>query len=276
MKNIHILPTDQPSRLHLWTDENGMRLALCELEYSHTRNTQHIYITSDEEIKKGDWYLDTFKNEIRKAQLNLSNDKYKKIILTTDPTLIEDGIQAIDDNFLEWFVKNSSCEFVEVNKKLVEFPLTFKMMYKIIIPQEEPKQEKEEEYFKHLEKDKKEFAKEWEEIRQEFGFGKKDTLEEAAEKYANEWEEIHPTLDPEDMTPIEVSKIDFIAGAKWQADQLFKDDAIQTLEKGLALLLKKQERMYSEEEVLNIILKFNDDKPGGFDASGWFEQFKKK
>jgi|APGre2960657373_1045057.scaffolds.fasta_scaffold03870_3 hypothetical protein len=35
-------------------------------------------------------------------------------------------------------------------------------------------------------------------------------------------------------------------------------------------------RMYSEEEVLSLILKFNDDKPGGFDASGWFEQFKKK
>jgi hypothetical protein len=34
--------------------------------------------------------------------------------------------------------------------------------------------------------------------------------------------------------------------------------------------------MYSEEEVLSLILKFNDDKPGGFDASGWFEQFKKK
>jgi hypothetical protein len=46
---------------------------------------------------------------------------------------------------LEWFIKNSSCEFVEVNKKLVEFPLTFKMMYKIIIPQEEPKQETVEE-----------------------------------------------------------------------------------------------------------------------------------
>ena len=51
MKNIHILPTDKPSRLHLWTDEKGIRLELCDLEYSHTRNTQNIYITSDEEIK---------------------------------------------------------------------------------------------------------------------------------------------------------------------------------------------------------------------------------
>jgi hypothetical protein len=53
-----------------------------------------------------------------------------------------------------------------------------------------------------------------------------ETLEEAAKRYANDWEEIHPELDSEDIAPIEVSKIDFIAGAKWQ-----------------------QERMYSEEEV---------------------------
>lgn len=46
---------------------------------------------------------------------------------------------------------------------------------------------------------------------------KKETLEEAAERYANDWEEIHPTLDSEDMTPIAVSKIDFIEGVKSNA-----------------------------------------------------------
>ena len=45
----------------------------------------------------------------------------------------------------------------------------------------------------------------------------------------------------------------WIEGAKWQA-----------------------ERMYSEEEVLSLILQFNDDKPGKFDATQWFNQNKKK
>jgi len=45
----------------------------------------------------------------------------------------------------------------------------------------------------------------------------------------------------------------FQEGAKWQA-----------------------ERMYSEEEVKDLILKFNNDKPGIYDASEWFEQYKKK
>jgi hypothetical protein len=73
-------------------------------------------------------------------------------------------------------------------------------------------------------------------------------------------------------------------GAKWQAEQLFKDDVIQTLEKGIALLLKKQERMYGEEEVLDIqeewgIFNETQDSFNGKDDltfKEWFEQFKKK
>jgi hypothetical protein len=227
-------------------------------------NAINIYITSDEEIKVGDYVLDIVTGEVMISKGKMLNNPYvKKIILTTDPTLIRDGVQSIDDNFLEWFVKNPSCEFVEVINEPYEAGNIYQNdwfdYYKIIIPQEEPKQEKEEEYFKHLEKDKKEFAEEWEEIRQEFGFGKKDTLEKAAKNYANEWEEIHPTLDPEDMTPIEVSKIDFIAGAKWQA-----------------------QRMYSEEEVLDLLYKrdlylLNRDETKELELpNDWFEQNKKK
>ena len=298
MKNIHILPTDQPSRLHYYYSLTP-QYALSK-EPLNWRTASHIYITSDEEIKEGDWGVDD-ENVLTKfcthfAIHSQTYFNYRKVTLTTDPTLIADGVQAIDDDFLEWFVKNSSCEFVNLDSicKCVACDSSIKsscdyaykckpqIFYKITIPQEEPKQEKEEEYFKHLEKDKKEFAEEWEEIRQEFGFGKKDTLEEAADKYANEWEEIHPTLDPEDMTPIEVSKIDFIAGAKWQAEQLFKDDAIQTLEKGLALLLKKQERMYSEEDLREAFKQsrqckiFEKDMPPVYETfEEWFEQFKK-
>ena len=47
----------------------------------------------------------------------------------------------------------------------------------------------------------------------------KEEVEVAAEKYAKDWEEIHPELDPEDITPIEMSKIDFIQGAEWQKEQ---------------------------------------------------------
>ena len=78
---------------------------------------QHIYITSDEEIKEEDWfYLDDAK--IIAKYINVKPVKEaKKIILTTDQDLIKDGVQAIDDEFLEWFVKNPSCEWVWIKEK---------------------------------------------------------------------------------------------------------------------------------------------------------------
>ena len=87
---------------------------------------KELFITNDEEIKEGDWYL-TNKNTLCKCFKK--NTKYvfsieagssirtncKKIILTTDQELIKDGVQAIDDEFLEWICKNPSCEKIEVN-----------------------------------------------------------------------------------------------------------------------------------------------------------------
>jgi len=143
MKNIHILPTDQPSRLYLEYGDGDLCLANNPLPQTSRSNNQHLYVTSDEKLKQNDWCLhDGVVYIMRNHMISRPSYNAKKIILTTDPTLIPDGVQVIDDEFLEWFVKNPSCEFVEVNKKLVEFPLTFKMMYKIIIPQEEPKQVK--------------------------------------------------------------------------------------------------------------------------------------
>ena len=40
-----------------------------------------------------------------------------KIILTIDTDLIKDGVQETPDEFLEWFVKNPSCEEVDVKKE---------------------------------------------------------------------------------------------------------------------------------------------------------------
>ena len=158
MKNVHILPTDKPSRLYL-NSENKIFITDVEMKCG---NTQHIYITSDEEIKEGDWFydLDTKYIKIKQSWENSHLDfNGKKIILTTDQDLIKDGVQAIDDEFLEWFVNNPSCEEVEVerhhgiNTSIAEVnaisgdgSLNWEGKsdlrdYKIIIPKEEPKQE---------------------------------------------------------------------------------------------------------------------------------------
>jgi hypothetical protein len=133
MKNIHVLPTAQPSRLFKFANE--LHLDTIPKDYYKKYN---IYITSDEDIKEDDWGLSKL-NEVILFGRSYNEKFYKKIILTTDPDLIADGIQAISDEFLEWFVKNPSCEYVEWDKNYNRG--NGKFYYKIIIPQEEPKQE---------------------------------------------------------------------------------------------------------------------------------------
>ena len=147
MKNIYILPTDKPSRIIKSQDNDFILLntdAPNWFEINLKTTKQHIYITSDEEIKEGDWIFQEclnmphrlIKTDAENVKVLNNLNKCKKIILTTDQDLIKDGVQAIPDDFLEWFVENPSCDNVEV------MPIGFEDRddYKIIIPKEEPKQ----------------------------------------------------------------------------------------------------------------------------------------
>ena len=149
MKNIHVIPTDKPTGIF----KSGDNLLFSIINKVRTIHEGfHIYITNDEDIKEGDWCLDIKRNIIfqsKRSEIGTSKKipiiictyegcyiqkDCKKIILTTDQDLIKDGVQAIDDDFLEWFVKNPSCEVVEVEKGYA-----FGTFYKIIIPIEERK-----------------------------------------------------------------------------------------------------------------------------------------
>jgi hypothetical protein len=156
------------------------------LENNLFKNGLNIYITSDEEIKGRDYVYDIFENAcpvIRQLKteeevLGVQETEFK-IILTTDQDLIKDGVRAIDDEFLEWFVNNPSCEEVEVKK--IELNTDYrsdwkqKFRYKIMIPKEEPKQET----LTYTEGAKKE-----ERIFNSTMMAKQETLEEAAERQA--------------------------------------------------------------------------------------------
>ena len=133
------MPTDKPSRLFIDIDNDKLTITNNPIGGEHMMN-QNIYITSDEEIKAGDWFYDDEVDEILKAgenvDLHLVNNlkpNFKKIILTTNAELVKDGVQAIDDEFLEWFVENPSCEMVEV-KPLLSNNGRALFGYKIIIP----------------------------------------------------------------------------------------------------------------------------------------------
>jgi hypothetical protein len=205
-------------------NELQLRTNIIRTSEDYLGTNQNICITSDEEIKEGDkdFYIiandrdKTWINRIEKVieckidpkhgkVLILSSgfiyiDEGCKIILTTDPQLIADGVQAIDDKFLEWYVKNPSIKWSEV------------------------------------------------ELREIAGLKPKETLEEAFSQYVNE--KYHsPTQGS--IPDLESARF----GTKWQA-----------------------ERMYSEEEVLDLLAKFRreTDFIPFKDILEWFKQFKKK
>jgi hypothetical protein len=168
MKNIHILPTQNEITSKLFKVSNELKLTR-KYDFYNGAKYQNIYITSDKEIKEGDWVIKI--SSIYKGggiaqkysfiDAQFEDIIFKKIILTTDPSL--DGVQAIDDDFLEWFVKNPNCEKIEIKtrylhsyktgetfislSKTPEFSsrnmqcIKIEPRYEIIIPQEEPKQE---------------------------------------------------------------------------------------------------------------------------------------
>jgi hypothetical protein len=147
MQNIHLLPTDKPSRLAI-LNSGKLNLGARFISFSNSK-AQRIYITNDEKPKDGDWCFNPKTNKTTKVgHHGHYGYSSKKIILTTDPDLISEGVQAIDGDFLEWFVKNSSCEYVEVKKGKLQtnddgqrYGFPDMSLYEIIIPQEEAKQE---------------------------------------------------------------------------------------------------------------------------------------
>ena len=154
MKNIYILPTEKPSRLHYSKIKNNDKISyklVLKKELSICNDgllsgQRYIYITSDEEIIGGkEWFLDLtdnslFKNQTDKPMSKVLFPECKKIVLTTDQDLIKDGVQEIDDKFLEWFIKNPSCEEVEVVDVRSLGVYGSYYPYKINIPKKETKQ----------------------------------------------------------------------------------------------------------------------------------------
>ena len=216
MKNIHIIPTEKTSKLY--TIKGKYYIEEYPLETVNAGN-QYIYIISDEEIKEGDWCLSKL-NEVVRFGKKFTSSLYKKIILTTDQDLIADGVQAIDDEFLLWFIKNSSCEevqFYELNGEIFAEP-TINYCWP-----EEPKPECtcgvcdycEEQETTQILKEAKENA-----LTQE-------TLEEAAERIlANNIDGLKELINDDDLFFFYKSVVKCYGEsmAEWQAERMYSEE----------------------------------------------------
>ena len=182
---------------------------------------KELFITSNEEIKPNVYALinkvlcktELLEGKIVSRQLvggatmDICKSEYLEIILTTDDQLIKDGVQAIDEEFLKWVVKNPSCDFIRTLK--VPYFDESSHSYLLDIPKEESKQE---------------------------------TLEEVAEKYANKKGDI-PTTKLEDA----IFKQGFIDGAKWQQEQdkkLYNEEDLLNFGAFVRIEDKKEKRLF--------------------------------
>ena len=264
---------------------------------------QNIYITSDEKIKEGvnQWYLDKFLNKPRNSSGSQYGENQDVIILTDNKDLIADGVQAIDDEFLEWFVKNPSCEEVEVaimNKgydSASDFP--YQEFYKIIIPNEEPKitncGNKNCQSGVINGKNPKLCKKcnPTEEPKQELErgitithVGKQETLEEAAERLAKDAYKKHSVKDDKLSLDEQIQrsggfivgfKEGMIEGAKWNQERSYSEEDMFEFSQWIShedWVYLPSKGYWVNEEQEELEQKLNSKEI----LNMWFEQFKKK
>ena len=291
-RNLWVIPTDKPTRLH-----NTFNVIRLEKGYDLSPNNQNIYITNDEEIKEGDWclhlgmsYIDKIKSDkislvkITDKQLCGKNGSHGyfwkqwdknpsfsyhhsgliKIILTTDQDLIKEGIQAIDDEFLEWFVKNPTCEEVEISSEILyehkdtyrPYPSECKNLtktkvnyYLSIIPKEQ-----------HLIDMENHENSLWEEP-------KKETLEEAAHKMLIDF----GIISMSQLINILMVKKIMILFAKEQQERSYSDMRESFLQ---GWRIKERFEDLSPDIIYPNGLDYEEKQDYAFDL--WFEQFKKK
>ena len=247
MKNIHVIPTENSSRLHKVLQSTFILKEEPAFAGKLFKSTpQYIYITSEEKIIEGDWFINgnyIDKKAPKFSQRYAMNSNYvfsnpKQISLETDPDLIKDGVQAIDDEFLEWFVKNPKCEEVETYSLGIQNGKTGESghcKYEIIIPTEEPKQD-----YKKLSEEFTETLKSIpDDVLFEYAEPKQETIEEFIEREGYHEGRTH-----------DIWEEGVREGAAWQA-----------------------ERMYSEEDIERA---FHEGVKSKATFLEWFEQFKKQ
>ncbi len=270
-QNIFVLPTNGESRLHLANNKTIIKSLEPTGESDLYKSVPiHIYITNNEDIKEDvyQWYIDSVLNEPYNSGGAQYSSKQNVVLLTTDPKLIADGVQEINDDFLNWFVNNSSCEYVEVksfckygdncpSQGAYDKQSLCDIGYKIVIPQEEPKQE-----FKYIGecKGNNDNGCFMDSPAHNCGcftrVSKQETIEEAAINYSIYNEQTNKAIQEA-----------VIFGAKWQAEKSFTLDQIDKLFIG--------EKGGYFDDFLDYRLGLQGNQPNKITFKEWFEQHKK-
>jgi hypothetical protein len=290
MKNIYILMTDKPTWFHKSILTGVLRKSSSCIDDMRQAYGVNIHITSDEKFVKDEYITDGMEviratPKLVDAQGLVNRRDWKKIILSTDEVLIKDGVQKIGEGFLNWFVKNPSCERIEFTPYLkdiidpatnIKYPsvqfghfdetkMIFRYHYELIVPNEESKQETLEETIDKaslLEFPIKEWYRSDDYNREEITAAR-DGFKRGAkwmkEQYTIEEQHIGHSINDSDKEYIK----GFNEGSKWQQEQ--------------------DKNKFSEKEVLDLIqflsmnVEFSDYSSVSIDTGKYFlRKFKNK
>lgn len=122
MKNIYLIPTESPSKIILRDFDKKLSLNTPQIMWYGRKH--HFYIISDEKVKGKDWCVNvkdgTIHQYIEDHDISESKGSYtKKIILTSDRHLINQGVQELSNEVIEWLVKNPKCEVLDIHRVLI-------------------------------------------------------------------------------------------------------------------------------------------------------------
>lgn len=315
MENVFLLPSNKPSRLSKNTCfDNVLELwekdVLSQTQKDKCIKDFNLYITSDEEINKEDYCLYNKNHnsenpdwelvkcgEIEREEMHpISEGRLLlwmiKIVLTTDQDLIDDGVQEIDDELLEWFLDNSSCKFVEVKGALYFDGFEWISCYKITLPNENIKQEncctptgQIKRYKDCIGCDRK--PKQKLKIGDKTNFGVVVKIDDKSAMFGTNklgveiWHKISDVVVLEEFNnqkiTLEQAALDFSSKYLDENDESSAYNSQASLTSFIAGAQWQAERMHSDEEVISLLEKSH--LKHAFTKSPkirwWFEQFKK-
>jgi len=136
VKVVMLSTSEKASTLYLTLRDKLCQGSNLSLSNGCTGDNQHLYLTSDEEIKVGDWYIvGTFLTRCQKEELGHIKSGFDKIIATTDKSLLLPNISfkdwdgktrqlpQIPESFIKAYVEayNAGNPITEVNLEMEDY-----------------------------------------------------------------------------------------------------------------------------------------------------------
>lgn len=242
--SVIMLPTNEKTNLFL-SDFNKMLNIAKNCSYYHTG--QHLYFLSDEEIKEGDWFIHP------DSPIFESVEEGKRGGIGIESYEIHQ-VKKIEDNFIFYTgMRSIHKEGVKNGIKGVQKIIATTA---IICTGYNKETSKTFNDYQYLPQPSQSFIEKYVE-----GYNKGNIITEVMVKYegvCSNCEEYHEQS--------------ILCSDRDGFDAQIEPFRLKVNPKNNTITIRKTKDSWNREEVIRLLLDFNNDKPGAFDCSGWIEE----